>query len=687
MTKTKLIFSTLILLVGFAFFIEAGITLLGGEKYKVVQSQPSTLGFEDYLAQGTCEPPQSGCGDGWYWDYNSCSCMSSTPTGCTEPASGCGDGWYWDSGACACNYYNEPLPSPATCDEPPEGCGTNHYWNSTSCSCVYDGSCVEPVPGCGNNYYWDHDDCVCRPYATCTEPTGGCGGNYYWDTSSCSCMPVTPTGCEEPQSGCGYDYYWDSSQCYCAYSGYTCSAPTSGCGEDYYWDYDQCYCRSYDGSSEPIGGYDDSTTIVDEYSSENFDRLAYEPQTRIDCVKSTLTGEEYQKLRYFMPTTNSEYDEIHNLGKKVESCWGDGNSTGQYDNSKDSEHSMAYIENEKCLLNALGENAYREIYKGQREPTYEEHLWFEKCYGNIKQDVIVYITASEDLPDTVEICLKNTLGGLYDRVKDGQIDVPSEQRSNVNRCFGVDPQPFEESPSYELPDDVKNCLISAVGDVRFREISSGLSEPTATEKRKGEVCFNKINSTQQNFLPPPPEQVPYFEPDPETVNFAEVFQESEEIKGKKIGGRMKFSGKGPPDSTITIYVFSEPIVVTTKTDENGDWIYEFDQPLEGGKHVAYATVRTTSGKVVRSTVFDFEVAAASTEDIDRFLDESKTVDTQTKFIRYVFIVVGLAFIVVLSMQSYNYFKRMAPQSVSGEDKKSTGTDGDGKGDISSGSVN
>jgi hypothetical protein len=314
-------------------------------------------------------------------------------------------------------------------------------------------------------------------------------------------------------------------------------------------------------------------------------------------------------------------------------------------------------------------------------------IWFEKCYGNTQQDVIVYVTNDQELPDTVERCLRNTLGSLYEEVEKGSTDVPPEYRNDIDRCFGVDPQPFEESPSYVLPDDVKSCLIDAVGEARFGEINSGLSEPTAIEKQKGEACFNKINNTQQNFLPPPPEQVPYFEPDPETINFADVFQESEEIKGKKIGGRMKFSGKGPPYTTVTIYVFSEPIVVTTKTDENGDWIYEFDQPLEGGKHVAYATVRTTSGKVVRSTVFDFEVEAASVEDIDRFLDESKTIDTQTRFIRYVFILVGMAFIIVLSMQSYNYFKRMATQTVPSEGKRSTGIDGDGKGNVSSGSVN
>ena len=80
MTKTKLIFSALVFLVGFAFFIEVGITFLGGEKYKVVQIQPSTLGFEDYLAQGSCTELTGGCGVDSYFDTTECGRISYEDT-------------------------------------------------------------------------------------------------------------------------------------------------------------------------------------------------------------------------------------------------------------------------------------------------------------------------------------------------------------------------------------------------------------------------------------------------------------------------------------------------------------------------------------------------------------------------------------------------------------------------------
>lgn len=716
MSKVKFIFSSLVLLVTFAVFIEVGITILGGHKYKNIQTQPKTLGFEDYLAQGNCTEPPGGCGEGYYWDTYHCSCRSSMPTGCTKPPGGCAEGWYWDSSDCACNYYNEPTPSPPTCTEPTGGCGINHYWDNNSCSCIFDGTsgCNPPPEGCGMSHYWDYGSCSCIYSSSCNKPTEGCGTNYYWDSDSCTCKySGQQSRCTKPSGGCDYDYYWDYSSCSCQYNGYSecyepvggcgdgwywdyntcsckssggCNAPQYGCGAGHYWDYDYCYCSSYDETLAPIGGYDE-TSGGGYQSSGQFDRLAYETKTRIECVKSILTNEEYQKLRYFIPTSENGYEEVRDLGKKVESCWKDSDrSQTEGRDSLESGFSSAYVENEKCLMDALGKFAYREIYGGEREPTYEEHLWFEKCYGNIKRDVITYATSDEELPDAVDRCLRNTLAGYYDRVKKGQVDVPPELRGGVDRCFGVNPQPFEESHAYKLPDEVRSCLIDALSEARFNEISSGRSEPTVSEKQKGELCFKKLNENQQLFLPPPPEQVPYFELDPETINFAEVIQEKMDIRGNKFRGKTKFSGKAPPNSTVTIYIFSEPIVVTTKTDENGDWVYDFDKPLEGGKHVAYAIVRTSSGKVVRSSVFDFEVLAASEEDVEKFLDESKALDTQTIFIRYAFVLIGAAFIVVLSMQSYNYFKRTAVYG-SGNAKRKSARSGESKNDIGSGSVN
>ncbi|KKW06701.1 MAG: OmpA domain-containing protein [Candidatus Moranbacteria bacterium GW2011_GWE1_49_15] len=61
--------------------------------------------------------------------------------------------------------------------------------------------------------------------------------------------------------------------------------------------------------------------------------------------------------------------------------------------------------------------------------------------------------------------------------------------------------------------------------------------------------------------------------------------------------RLSLSGKGLPNSFVTIYLYSEPIVVTVKTDAQGNWVYELDKDFEEGEHEAYVAVTDNTGKI------------------------------------------------------------------------------------------
>ena len=373
-----------------------------------------------------------------------------------------------------------------------------------------------------------------------------------------------------------------------------------------------------------------------------------------------------------------------NLGNKVKSCWG-YTTTKEGGPMPTGQTSKAPIEYEGCLLKSLGEKAYKDIYYGVRQPTYEEHLLYEGCYGERKITSLTYYTNDAEFPKETDTCLRQTLKSYYTRIKSGQTDVPYEAREEVNRCFGINPQAFEEGRVYKIPDEVKTCLTQNIGESRFNEINSGKGNPSDDEKAKGESCFAKLNSDQLKFLPHPPEEVPFLEEDPNTINLSEVKEEAKEIKGKDVGGKLTFSGIGPANSVVYIYIYSEPIVVTTKTDENGDWVYELDQPLEGDKHIAYATVKTSSGKSVRSSVFDFTVVAAE-ESKQVFLEqEDVSQGVRGKFIRLGVLTVGFAFIIVIVIQVVNFLK-MVVKNKKGDNLRRT-TDGKGDDDAGSGSIN
>ena len=62
--------------------------------------------------------------------------------------------------------------------------------------------------------------------------------------------------------------------------------------------------------------------------------------------------------------------------------------------------------------------------------------------------------------------------------------------------------------------------------------------------------------------------------------------------------RLKLTGKGLPDSFVTVYVYSSlPIIFTVKTDANGDWSYTMDKQLDDGEHEVYVAVTDNTGKI------------------------------------------------------------------------------------------
>lgn len=69
---------------------------------------------------------------------------------------------------------------------------------------------------------------------------------------------------------------------------------------------------------------------------------------------------------------------------------------------------------------------------------------------------------------------------------------------------------------------------------------------------------------------------------------------------------LKFVGQAIPNSFVTLYVFSLPLIVVVKADSNGRWEYTLDKPLPDGEHKVYAAVTNNRGQVeARSEVFVF----------------------------------------------------------------------------------
>lgn len=58
------------------------------------------------------------------------------------------------------------------------------------------------------------------------------------------------------------------------------------------------------------------------------------------------------------------------------------------------------------------------------------------------------------------------------------------------------------------------------------------------------------------------------------------------------------SGRALPNSFVTLYIYSTPVVITVKTDADGNWNYIFDKTLEDGDHEVYVGITDNEGKIV-----------------------------------------------------------------------------------------
>ena len=76
---------------------------------------------------------------------------------------------------------------------------------------------------------------------------------------------------------------------------------------------------------------------------------------------------------------------------------------------------------------------------------------------------------------------------------------------------------------------------------------------------------------------------------------------------------------------VALYIYSDlPLVITTKTDEYGNWKYELDQSLIEGEHEVYVAINDDTGKVIeKSKPLNFFVKEASAVSVKDFVSTAK----------------------------------------------------------------
>ena len=122
------------------------------------------------------------------------------------------------------------------------------------------------------------------------------------------------------------------------------------------------------------------------------------------------------------------------------------------------------------------------------------------------------------------------------------------------------------------------------------------------------------------------------------VNKVQLIKEDKE--------RLVFEGNALPNSYVTLFIYSTPIVATVRTDSSGTWTYELEQEIENGEHQMYVATVDGSGKLLaRSNPILFTKSAeAAVIGIAGSLERS--VGAQT-FLKDNFILITLAILIAV----------------------------------------
>ena len=316
-----------------------------------------------------------------------------------------------------------------------------------------------------------------------------------------------------------------------------------------------------------------------------------------------------------------------------------------------------------CLKNTLGEARFKEISSGKYDPTPLEREKVQTCYAKFyktERPTVEYQTGAT-LDKETESCLKIAVGeARYKAISSGGSAPTAQEQNKGQECFGASASPLAPPPILKVSTKIKSCIDSAVSAARLVKIKSGEVEPTEIERNKASACFKNINKIQLAFLPIPPEQVPFLAIDKAKVAIEKVATTyKKDSSGKEIPV-VTFTGKGLPSSAVDLYFFSDPVVVTVETDANGVWTYNLDVPLETGDHIAYVAAKTGEGEAVRSEIFRFSVAqAAASGDREAGLIVKSTSfrDQVTDYIYWVVGVVAIGIIGVVAIVVYIGRKR------------------------------
>lgn len=123
------------------------------------------------------------------------------------------------------------------------------------------------------------------------------------------------------------------------------------------------------------------------------------------------------------------------------------------------------------------------------------------------------------------------------------------------------------------------------------------------------------------------------------------------------------TGKAPANTWLNLYFYSQvPLLVSTKSNEQGDWSYQLEQALVSGDHQVYLAINDSQGKIIKQsaplaiTIGQEQVSEPTGNDTNNTVKVVAEAEALNFWQTYRWYILSLGILVMLLLSTYLFFK-------------------------------
>ena len=297
-------------------------------------------------------------------------------------------------------------------------------------------------------------------------------------------------------------------------------------------------------------------------------------------------------------------------------------------------------------------NFDKKIEQSYEKKEIEEHIQDLTKEAQRDADLILKSTVKKEIPpNSVGIAVGSSLEDLVREIerKTG-LKIETGERSRqvvkrINKKAEDMTKYMDLLPPKQWESLFKDSDSDGVSD--YDEIYVYKTDPNNPYTAGGELTDGEKIALGLNVHSPEPEPAPVESPKYAGEVVPEVF---EVTKIEKQPDKLKIEGSALPNSFVTLFVYSTPIVVTVKADDRGHWSYELKTELEDGKHELYVATVNYAGKIVAKSPavpFTLTAEAAYFEPLTVNIAETSIIDIFKKYMFITSFLVALIFVLFI----------------------------------------